>query len=66
MKPDPRLEQIRRRIDELDARLIKLISRRAKFAQRVAKVKQSGAGGNDSFYRPEREAQVLRRVVDRN
>ena len=66
MKTDPRLEQIRCRIDELDARLIKLISRRAKFAQQVAKIKQTGPNGNGSFYRPEREAQVLQRVVDRN
>ena len=66
MKTDPRMEAIRRRIDEVDARLVKLVSRRAELAQQIAKIKQSSPGGNDSFYRPEREAQVLQRVVERN
>ncbi|MBI2994249.1 MAG: prephenate dehydratase [Gammaproteobacteria bacterium] len=66
MKSNPKLEAIRRRIDELDARLVKLINQRAKLAQQVAKIKHSSPGGNESFYRPEREAQVLRTVVGRN
>src|SRR5689334_11612030 len=55
------LADIRRKIDALDARLIKLLSARAKLAQRVGTVK-NGA----SAYRPEREAQVLRRVAELN
>jgi chorismate mutase/prephenate dehydratase len=43
-------------IDGLDQRLVKLLSERARLAQRIGKLKQGGA------YRPEREAQVLRRV----
>ena len=55
------LQQIRSKIDAIDARLVKLISARAKIAQQVGKIK-SGA----LVYRPEREAQVLRRVSDLN
>ena len=51
------LADIRRKIDALDARLVKLISARAKIAQQVGKIKNGVM-----VYRPDREAQVLRRV----
>ena len=54
------LKAIRARIDALDARLVKLLSDRARLAQRIGTVKQGAA------YRPEREAQILRRVVALN
>lgn len=56
-----KLNDIRRQIDALDARLVKLLSARAKLAQRVGRVKQGVA-----IYRPEREAQILRRVAQLN
>src|SRR4051794_38374295 len=55
------LKSLRARIDVLDARLIKLISARARVVQQVGHLKQ-GAG----VYRPDREAQVLRRVAELN
>ena len=55
------LQDIRRKIDALDARLVKLISARAKIAQQVGKIKNGAL-----VYRPEREAQVLRRVSELN
>lgn len=58
------LERLRRRIDEIDAKLQELISERARCAQEVGVVK--GLGKTAEFYRPEREAQVLRAVVERN
>lgn len=51
------LQTIRRKIDALDARLIALLSARAKIAQQVGRLKNGAA-----VYRPDREAQVLRRV----
>ncbi|HET9403323.1 MAG TPA: prephenate dehydratase [Burkholderiales bacterium] len=54
------LKQIRARIDVLDQRLLKLLSARARLAQRIGKLKESAA------YRPEREAQVLRGVLAGN
>ena len=53
------LQDIRRKIDVLDARLVKLLSARAKIAQQVGQIKNGAL-----VYRPEREAQVLRRVSD--
>ncbi len=59
------LQPLRERIDALDEQIQNLINERAAVAQEVARVKM--AGGEDvSFYRPEREAQVLRRVKERN
>jgi chorismate mutase/prephenate dehydratase len=61
---DP-LAEIRQRIDEIDKSIQALISERAKCAADVARVKkQQGETGH--FYRPEREAQVLRAVMERN
>lgn len=55
-----KLKNIRSRIDALDERLVKLLSARARLAQHIGKLKQG------SIYRPEREAQVLRRVAQLN
>ncbi len=62
---DDRLKKIRARIDDIDARIQALISERAECAREVAEVKQAD-GGNPVFYRPEREAQILRQVKQRN
>jgi len=61
---DP-LAEIRSRIDEIDKSLQELISERASCAAQVATVKQQ-QGETGHFYRPEREAQVLRAVMQRN
>ncbi len=58
------LEQVREKIDALDRQLLDLISERARLAQDVARIKQNG--NDEVFYRPEREAEVLRRVIDAN
>lgn len=58
------LEQLRQRIDELDKQIQSLISERAACAQQVGKVKHREQ--EPVFYRPEREAQVLRNVRERN
>ena len=62
------LEALRDQIDSLDQQIQQLLNDRARCAQHVAEVKQKYAQPGDSvtFYRPEREAQVLRRVMERN
>ncbi len=62
---DTQLEQLRRRIDALDEQLQAILSERAECAKQVAETKQN-AGEDADFYRPEREAEVLRRVRERN
>jgi len=61
---DP-LAEIRTRIDEIDAEVQALVSERAQCAAKVAEIKQQ-QGETAHFYRPEREAQVLRMVQQRN
>jgi chorismate mutase/prephenate dehydratase len=58
------LQALRDQIDAIDQQVQSLISERARCAQRVGEVK--GLLEKADFYRPEREAQVLRRVVERN
>jgi len=62
-KPD--LAAVRAEIDGIDRHIQTLIAERAGWAQQVGRAKGKLAAAVD-YYRPEREAQVLRRVVDRN
>lgn len=59
------LEDVRTRIDAIDEKLLVLISERAHLATEVAKLKSSD-NSETVFYRPEREAQVLRKIIERN
>jgi len=58
-----KLKPLRERIDAIDAQILSLLSERGKVAQEVGHVK---AETNAPVFRPEREAQVLRGVADRN
>ncbi|MCU7938576.1 MAG: prephenate dehydratase [gamma proteobacterium symbiont of Bathyaustriella thionipta] len=62
------LIKIRDEIDELDQQIQLLLNQRAVCAKKVADAKLSDVkeGENVIFYRPEREASVLRKVMDRN
>jgi len=62
-KPD--LGVIRARIDEIDASLHALINERARHAQQVG-ISKHADGHTVDFYRPEREAEVLRAALKRN
>jgi len=61
----PQLEDVRRQIDAIDARIHELINERARLAQ-VVGVSKHAQGHTVDFYRPEREAQVLRMARERN
>jgi len=65
MNEDEQLGKIRNRIDALDEQIQTLLNQRAEAAMEVARIKQS-ADPNAVFYRPEREAEVLRHVKARN
>lgn len=57
------LEELRTRIDRLDASLIELLSERASLVVEVGKAKQRE---NVPIYVPHREREVLRRALERN
>lgn len=61
------LAALRERIDELDIEILQRLNERARCALEVAEVKQRESGGEAPvYYRPEREAQVLRRIAEQN
>lgn len=60
------LKVFRNRIDGIDARIHELLNERARCAQEVGASKIAQGLHTADFYRPEREAQVLRKVVERN
>jgi chorismate mutase/prephenate dehydratase len=55
------IAKLRTEIDLLDAELLALVNRRAALAQRIGTLKQGAQA-----YRPEREAEILRRVTAEN
>lgn len=69
MSGNSELAKIRDEIDAIDQEIQRLINARAECAQRVAVVKQSemaDSGDAPIYYRPERESQILSRVIARN
>ena len=56
---------VRDQIDSIDAQLLELLNRRARCAEHVGEIK-SRYGEAGHVYRPEREAQVLRRIQSLN
>ena len=59
------LKAIRHQIDDIDARIHALINDRARLAQQVG-ISKAASGKTVDFYRPEREAEVLRNAIKRN
>lgn len=60
------LAQARIKIDALDEQIQTLISQRARIAQEVAHIKERMGDSTGNHYRPAREAEVLRRAMERN
>ena len=64
MTSEDRLADVRQRIDAIDGEILRLLSARAACAHEVALIKLEV--GDSQFYRPGREAEVLRRIKARN
>lgn len=60
---DKNLKPLRDQIDAIDKQILELLNQRGRLAQQVGNVKEKT---NASVYRPEREAQVLRSLAERN
>jgi chorismate mutase/prephenate dehydratase len=67
MSPPPRkLEDIRADIDRIDRDLVRLINERAQHAKDAAHAKRARDGDDTPMYRPDREAQLLKRIAQIN
>ena len=64
MSEEDPLRVIREKIDKVDLQIMSFVSERAKLAKDVAAIKKGL--GDKNFYRPERESQVLRKIMDLN
>ena len=64
-KDSLQLSEVRAQIDGLDRQIQDLITQRATWAQKVRAAKGELKAAVE-YYRPERESQILRRVLDRN
>lgn len=60
---EERLKELRAEIDAIDDRILELLNRRAKAVIEVGRIK---ADRNLRYYVPEREAEILRRLLDAN
>lgn len=60
------LQELRDQIDQLDQQLLELISARASCASEVGTYKRANGEDDCHFYRPEREASILRKVAEKN
>ena len=65
-KETEKLLKIRDRIDAIDDQILTLLSDRAQCAEEVGETKRAAGEINPWFYRPEREAQILHRVIKNN
>jgi chorismate mutase/prephenate dehydratase len=65
MPPVTPLSELRERIDKIDQQILELINLRATCAMEVAKTKIA-LGEQGTFYRPDRESLVLRRIQELN
>lgn len=59
------LSELRNQIDAIDQQILQLINQRASLAEEVARTKIA-SGEESCFYRPDREALVLRRIKELN
>jgi len=60
-----KLQEVRAQIDGIDRQIQELITQRATWASKVRAAKGEMKAAVE-YYRPERESQILRRVLDRN
>lgn len=58
------LEELRKRIDEIDAALVALLNERAGCAVEIGQIKRES--GSASVYSPEREREVMERIIAAN
>lgn len=65
MSEQKALQVVRQQIDAVDEKIQALLNERTALAHQVAEIKQS-LGDQSDFYRPEREAMILRNVMARN
>ncbi len=65
-EPEASLEGLRSQIDQIDRQILELLNARAAKAQYIGRLKSREAVEHRHFHRPDREAVLLRRLIDLN
>ncbi len=65
MSSDQRISELRTKIDAVDDELVRLLNERAALGIEIGEIKRA-LDEHPRFYRPDREAQILRRLSDLN
>ncbi len=60
---DGRIEELRRRVDEVDLELIRILNERARIVQEIIAIKGEA---RKPLFDPRREEEILRRVAEQN
>ncbi|MGH6926813.1 MAG: chorismate mutase, partial [Dongiaceae bacterium] len=64
---DPAIDDLRRQIDEIDTTLHDLLIRRSAVVAEIGALKGNGGEGQrNGFFRPGREALIIRRLIERH
>jgi chorismate mutase-like protein len=63
---DSAIDDLRRQIDEIDTTLHDLLIRRARVVAEIGAIKGNGEGARNGYFRPGREAVIIRRLVERH
>src|SRR5262249_59542875 len=63
---DSAIDDLRRQIDEIDTQLHDLLIRRSAVVGEIGALKGNGDGNRNGFFRPGREALIIRRLVERH
>ncbi len=63
MNTEGMLESLRKQIDDLDSKMVKLLNDRTKIVQRIGELKRQTSA---EVYHPNREQQVYERIVSEN
>lgn len=66
MNQEKALRAVRDQIDALDSDLLKIVNKRVALAKEIGDIKESFTDSAAVVYRPEREAQVIRRLIEEN
>ncbi len=61
-----KIDVLRKKIDKIDANLLKLIQERGDLAHQIGDIKSKALINKGSFYKPDRESVILRKILSKN
>jgi chorismate mutase/prephenate dehydratase len=66
MGMENKVKELRDKIDEIDLKILDLIQSRANHASKIGEIKKESPDFDGTFYKPEREKEIIDRLTQRN